>query len=84
MQNIVEKAYNITKELAEKKNTSFVNNKNIQCQMAIIEYEKDEEYEEHETYITYTDGHNRVQMKNVGPLNPGLLHSFIVGLLRNL
>ncbi len=81
--NIVEKAYTITKELIEKESVNFTNFKNIECSMAIIKFDKDEEYDEEEYFVTYNDGYHKVQMKMMSQLNPGLLHSFIVGLIRN-
>jgi hypothetical protein len=84
-QNIIEKSYKIAKELVNNKTVTFTNQKMVTCQMAILEYEDNiETGEEQEVFVTYTDGHNRVQMKNIGQLNPGLIHSFIIGLMRNL
>ena len=84
-ENIIEKSYKIAKELVNNKTVTFTNQKMVTCQMAILEYEQNiETGEEQEVFVTYTDGHNRVQMKNIGPLNAGLIHSFIIGLMRNL
>jgi hypothetical protein len=83
--SIVEQAYGLTKTLVENNIVEIKTKSNQTLSLSKDYYEEDLENEEPEETIIHCSNENlNITLSQKGQINSGLLHSFIVGLIRNL